>query len=106
MTPVYKCAYTNIVDYEWEPAKAKSNFTKHGVHFADAVSVLEDDLALTVRDPFSEEEERLITLGMDSLSRILVVIYVWRKEKIRLISARLSTPQESRQYFSSWRSSE
>jgi len=50
------------VSYEWDPAKAKANFAKHGVRFADAVTVLEDDLALTMRDPFSEEEERWITL--------------------------------------------
>ena len=61
MTVVYKCAYTSTVDYEWDPAKAKANFRKHGVHFADAVSVLEDDSALTILDPFTEEEERWIT---------------------------------------------
>jgi len=103
---VYRCAYTSKVDFEWDLAKAKANFTKHGVHFADAVSVLEDDSALTIRDPFSDEEERWITLGMDSFARILVVVYIWRGDNIRLISARLSTPQESRQYLSTWRSSE
>jgi uncharacterized DUF497 family protein len=86
------------VDDEWDPDKAKANFTKHRIHFADAVSVLEDDLALTIRDPVSEEEERWITLGMDSLGRILVVVYIWRSERPRLISARLATPQERRQY--------
>jgi len=86
------------VDYEWDPAKAKANFSKHGIHLADAASVLEDDLALTIRDPYSEEEERWITLGMDSLGRLLVVIYIWRGERIRLVSARSATPHESRQY--------
>jgi len=46
------------VSYEWDPAKAKANFAKHKVRFADAVTVLGDDLALAMRDPFSEEEER------------------------------------------------
>jgi len=86
------------VDFEWDPAKAKANFTKHGIHFADAVSVLEDDLALTILDPYSEDEERWITLGMDSLGRQLVVVYVWRGERTRLISARLAKPQERHQY--------
>jgi uncharacterized DUF497 family protein len=40
-----------------------------GVRFADAVSVLEDDLALTMSDLFSEEEERWVTLGRDLLGR-------------------------------------
>jgi uncharacterized protein len=86
------------VDCEWDPAKAKANLTKHGIHFADAVSALEDDSALTIRDPYSEEEERWITLGMDALGRLLVVVYVWRGEKVRLISARLAARHERRQY--------
>jgi uncharacterized DUF497 family protein len=102
LTPVYICAYNDIVDYEWDPAKAESNFTKHGIHLADAVTVLEDDSALTIRDSFSEEEERWVTLGMDLLGRILVVVYIWRNEKIRLISARVATPQERLQYTSNW----
>ena len=95
---MYICAYTVDVDCEWDPAKAKANFTKHGIRLADAVSILEDDLALTIRDPYSEQEERWISLGMDSLGRLLVVGYIWRGEKIRLISARYATPHERRQY--------
>ena len=59
------------MSYEWDPAKAKTNFAKHRIRFADAMTVLEDDLALTIRDPFSEEEERWITLGRDALGRLL-----------------------------------
>lgn len=87
-----------VVSYEWDPAKAQANFAKHGVRFADAVTVLEDDLALTMRDPFSEEEERWITLGRDAVGRLLVVIYTWRGETVRLISARPATARETTQY--------
>ena len=73
---------------EWDPAKAAANLRKHGVRFADAVTALEDANAISVRDQ-REDEERWITIGMDSLARILVVIYTWRDEQIRLISARL-----------------
>jgi uncharacterized DUF497 family protein len=62
------------------------------------VTVLEHDLALTMRDPFSEEEERWITLGTDILGRLLVVVYTWRGESVRLISARLATARETTQY--------
>lgn len=51
------------MSYEGDPAKARANFEKHGIHFADTAATLEDDLALTMRDPFSEDEERWITLG-------------------------------------------
>lgn len=86
------------MDYEWDPAKARANHAKHGIRFADAVTVLEDDFALTMRDFSSEDEERLVTVGADGLGRILVVVYVWREENLRIISARRATPREVEQY--------
>ena len=65
---------------------------------ADAVAVLEDETALTMRDPFSEDEERWIALGLDAFGRVLVVVYTWRGERVRLISARNATPRERRRY--------
>ena len=100
LTVVYICAYNGLVDFEWDPDKANANFNKHDVLFSDAISVLEDQFALTVRDPFSDEEERWITLGMDMLARLLVVVYMWRGETIRFISARPATPRERQEYQS------
>ncbi|MGH9358226.1 MAG: BrnT family toxin [Terriglobia bacterium] len=86
------------VDYEWDPGKAKLNLRKHGIRFADSVAALEDEFALTVRDSFSEPEERWVTLGRDAFGRLLIVVYTWRGERIRLISARRATARERRQY--------
>ncbi len=86
------------MESEWDPAKARANFTKHGVRFADAVTALEDDLALTMRDLSSEDEERWVTMGLDASGRLLVVVYTWRGERVRLISARQAMPLERRQY--------
>ncbi len=86
------------MEYEWDPKKARSNFRKHGIHFADAVTALEDERALTIRDPASEEEERSITLGIDAFGRLLVVVHAWRGEHLRLISARKATAQERLRY--------
>jgi hypothetical protein len=85
------------MDYEWDPNKARSNLEKHDVDFADAVTVLEDDAALTIRND-DPEEERWITLGRDAFERVLVVVYTWRGERIRLISARKATPRERKYY--------
>jgi uncharacterized protein len=84
---------------EWDVCKADSNLKKHNVDFADAVAVLYDDLAVTIRE-FGAEEERFVTLGMDALGRILVVVYAWRKCGIRIISARKATASERRRYES------
>ena len=82
---------------EWDRDKAEANRSKHGVDFADAATVLSDDLALTRRDEHPNEE-RFVTLGMDALGRVLVVVFTWRDEEIRLISARRATPSERKQY--------
>jgi uncharacterized protein len=74
------------MSYQWDREKAAANVNKHGIDFADAVSIFSDDLALTVPDE-RFEEERFITIGMDALGRVLVVVYTWRGNEIRLISA-------------------
>ncbi len=47
------------VDVEWDPVKARSNLRKHGVAFADAVSALEDERALTMPAERAQYEEGL-----------------------------------------------
>jgi hypothetical protein len=56
-----------MVEFEWDEPKALSNHRKHGVDFADAVSVLEDALALTIDDDEFAGEERFVTIGTDLL---------------------------------------
>lgn len=86
------------MESEWDPKKARLNVRKHGVHFSDAVSVLEDNNALSITEESADGEERWITLGADVLGRILVVVYTWRRNRVRLISARPATPSERRHY--------
>ncbi|HLA06756.1 MAG TPA: BrnT family toxin [Anaerolineales bacterium] len=86
-----------MFDYEWDPEKARFNLRKHGVSFADATAALEDERALTLEDDHLDEQ-RFITIGADALGRILVVIYTYRSEAIRIISARNATPSERRYY--------
>lgn len=86
------------MEVEWDPAKAHVNVRKHGVEFADAVAVLKDVAALTMRDVSSDDEERWVALGLDAFGRVLLVVYTWRDEWVRLISALTATPRERRQY--------
>jgi len=85
------------MNYEWDPNKARSNFKKHGIRFADAVGVFEDEYAITIQDEL-ESEDRFITIGRDFLRRILVVVYTFRGVIIRIISARKATARERRIY--------
>jgi uncharacterized protein len=83
----------------WDSEKAAQNVSKHGVRFADAVLVLEDPYAVTIADDESSpDESRWVTLGADALGRVLVVVYAYRGEDIRLISARCAEPHERKEY--------
>ena len=86
------------VRFQFDPVKAASNLKKHRVSFADAEGVFYDPLAIHQMSPDSENEERFVAVRMDSVGRILVVVYTLREEEIRLISARRATPREVKEY--------
>jgi uncharacterized DUF497 family protein len=84
--------------YEWDPAKARSNQEEHEVDIADAEGVLEDVRAITIEDNDAEGEQRFVTLGMDFLGRLLVVVFTYRGDAIRIISARKASRREVKEY--------
>lgn len=87
------------MQYEWDPAKAAANLVTHGVSFTEAVTVLEDDFALTREDPESAGEQRFVTLGMSSVAQLLVVVYTYREpDIIRIISAWRANRRQRRRY--------
>ena len=87
------------VVFEWDPAKAVANLAKHGVTFEEALSVFMDPGARIHGDPdHSEAEAREIIVGHSIHQRLLLVSFVERGEKVRLISARVATKTERRDY--------
>ncbi len=89
------------MDFEWDRNKNESNKKKHGISFEEAASVFYDEMALVVDDPdHSEDEERFIILGLSKLANLLVVCHCYRgkDDKIRIISARRATKNESKYY--------
>ena len=88
-----------LVAYEWDENKNRTNSRKHGVRFADAVTVFDDDNAMSVTDSDDPSgEERTITIGMDASGRITVVVYTTRGDNTRIISARPAQPHEREIY--------
>jgi uncharacterized DUF497 family protein len=86
------------MNVDWDLNKAKANHADHGVSFPDAEVVLYDPNGITREDESSEGEQRFVTVGLDALARVLVVVYTYRGDTIRMISARKATRNEVRTY--------
>jgi hypothetical protein len=84
--------------YQWDANKAKANFEKHGVMFADAIGVFDDPIALNMEDPDAEDEQRFLATGLDLIGRVLIIVYTYRGNQVRLISARKATKREIKIY--------
>lgn len=85
--------------FDWDKVKDAMNVRKHGIRFADTFAVFEGPNALTVDDN-EQNEERLVTIGMDCFGRVLLVVYTWRDDNIRIISSRRANRHEVGQYES------
>jgi uncharacterized DUF497 family protein len=84
---------------EWDPNKARQNLKKHDVSFEEAATVFTDPLSSTIDDPLhSDAEERLVIVGESAKKRLLVVVHVDEGERIRIISARVATTHERKDY--------
>ena len=81
--------------FEWDPDKAEVNFAKHRVTFAEAATAFADPRHRLLADPdHSIDEERWLLLGLSAQGRLLVVAHTERRDRIRLISARVATGRE------------
>jgi uncharacterized DUF497 family protein len=91
-------------NFEWDPSKARQNLRKHRVSFERAATVFLDTNQVSVLDEEHDaDEERYITLGIDSTGIMLVVVHAFRQtspseSNIRIISARKATRVEIKQY--------
>lgn len=67
--------------------------------FEEAASAFFDLLSVTIDDPLhSVSERRAVLIGQSSSGRLLVAAHVDRGARIRIISARIATRKERRDY--------
>ena len=90
--------HTIKTELTWDSVKAKSNRLKHGIFFSDVEPVFYDPNAISFEDKESRNEERHIVIGLDALSRLIVVVYTYRDNVIRVISARKASKSEQKAY--------
>jgi hypothetical protein len=85
------------VEFEWEEEKARSNIADHGVTFEEAAEVFFDPF-YQGGDASTEDEAREFIIGYSLAQRLLLVVYVDRGERTRIISARQTTRSERKLY--------
>src|SRR5438093_2298592 len=88
----------NDIEFVWDRKKAESNLRKHGVAFETACEVFFDPFVCFIGTEVVGGERREIVVGMTVDWQILYVVYLFRKNQIRLVSARPVTSRERKQY--------
>ncbi len=89
----------NDDDFEWDEAKARRNYSKHGVTFERAKKAFADPFMVEILDEREDYgEERFLLIGMAE-GALISVIYAERHGRFRLISARQATKHEQDHYF-------
>lgn len=85
--------------FEWDDQKAKLNLKKHNIRFEEVRVVFQDPLAFIFDDELhSIDEKREIIIGHDNKNRLVLICFTERNKIIRIISARLATKKERRDY--------
>ena len=86
------------IDFEWDEQKAQSNLRKHGVSFETACEVFFDPFLYPLNVETVAGETREGVVGLTAELWLLQVVYTWREDAIRLVSARPATAQERASY--------
>jgi uncharacterized DUF497 family protein len=84
--------------FDWDEAKRLANIKKHGVDFADIVTIFDMDIFTIEDQRFDYGETRYITFGLYK-SQVIVVAHTDDNEAIRIIPARKASKYEEEQYF-------
>lgn len=86
--------------FEWDAEKNQANQRKHNVSFEEAKTVFYDTLANIFDDELSSfGEHRELIIGYSDKKRLLIVSFTERTpEVIRIISSRLATTFERKDY--------
>jgi len=86
------------ISFKWSLSKAEKNQVKHSVSFHTACEVFFDPFIMYFDEEKVGDEIREKVIGMSEDWRILLIVFVIREDKIRLISARKATNFERAQY--------
>jgi len=84
--------------FEYDIKKSLSNKQKHGIDFEEAKLLWDDDKMIEIKTAY-EDEERFLNIGKIT-AKMYAVVTTYRKEEIRIISARRARKKEIKIYES------
>ena len=86
-------------EFQWDRSNIFKNYFKHGITTKESEEIMLDSNVLINKDiKHSQKEKRFIAIGKTFKNKILFVIYTIRKNKIRIISARVANKKEKYLY--------
>ena len=83
--------------FEWDARKNAANFTKHGIDFEDACSIFQGPVLEHIDDRQDYAETRIAAVGVVE-GKELFVVYTFREQHRRIISARKANRHEREAY--------
>ena len=85
--------------FEWDDKKNEINIQKHGISFDEILPVFDDPLFYEEIDSENStiDEARFFGIGKINGFTIIATCFT-EQERIRIISSRISTAQEEKQY--------
>jgi uncharacterized protein len=91
----FSSRFAHIRAFEWDEVKAASNRRKHGIDFDEAIEIFYGTSLLCRSD--RDTEERWLAIG-ETENRVITVVFTWRGDALRIISARRARRNEKRAY--------
>ncbi len=88
--------YTKV-HFEWDDARERANTAKHGIDFATAQRIFDGTVLARPDTRRDYGEARCVSVGIIDLA-VMVVAHTWRRDRLRLISARPASRKERRSY--------
>jgi uncharacterized DUF497 family protein len=85
------------VEFEWDERKRRNILAERGIDFADVHRMFRGRVEEREDTRHDYGERRFIAVG-ELNGNIVSVVYTWRRDKRRLISARRATRRERKEY--------
>jgi len=85
--------------FDWDKGNIDKNYLKHNISQNEAEQVFLDNKLQVKKDyKHSGTEKRYLGLGVTRADKLLFVAFTYRKELVRIISARIASKNERRLY--------